>query len=117
MGIPFKTKYAESKDANLHWNRYVDRTLALQIRDNEQGLLGTATVAITGGKAHILAAGLTTETAIIVKDYSENEGMLACLIKNDIVEPPVAEVQTGFVKVHVCKLGKAGLADLAIPRN
>jgi len=41
---------------------------------------------------------------VIIKNYSENEGMLQCLIKAGVISAPVAYVQTGFVTCPVCKL-------------
>ena len=43
---------------------------------------------------------------IIVKDYSENEGVLDFLIKEDIVETPHKYVQLEFVRCWICKLAK-----------
>ena len=41
---------------------------------------------------------------IAIKDYSENEGMLRCLVKAGIVSEPIRIVQSGFVNVPICKL-------------
>lgn len=39
----------------------------------------------------------------VVKDYSENEGILECLIENKIVEK-IRKISSGFVMLDVCKL-------------
>ena len=39
-----------------------------------------------------------------IKDYSENEGMLDCLLEANIIEPPHRKVQSGFVELHIVKL-------------
>ncbi len=44
------------------------------------------------------------EGYVAVKDYSENEGVLKFLIDNDIVEPPVTHVESGYVKLPICKI-------------
>lgn len=44
------------------------------------------------------------EGYVAVKDYSENEGMLKFLIDNDFVEPPVTHVESGYVKLPICKI-------------
>lgn len=44
------------------------------------------------------------EGYVAVKDYSENEGMLQFLIDNNFVEPPVTHVESGFVKLPICKI-------------
>ena len=41
---------------------------------------------------------------VLVKDYSENKGMLAALVGAGVVEPTGREVDSGFVKLPVCKL-------------
>lgn len=44
------------------------------------------------------------QSEIILKTYSENEGMLECLRKADVVSRPVRWVETGFVKVPIVLL-------------
>jgi hypothetical protein len=41
---------------------------------------------------------------VAIKDYSENEGMLECLMKAGIISKPLRIVQSGFVSVPICKL-------------
>jgi len=41
---------------------------------------------------------------VIIKNYSENEGMLDTLVNAKIVEPTGRKVHTGFVECDVCKL-------------
>jgi len=41
---------------------------------------------------------------VAVKNYSENEGMLKCLLIAGIVSEPHRHVQSGYVVVPVCKL-------------
>jgi len=41
---------------------------------------------------------------VIIKDYSENSGILDCLIQNKVISEPVRFIQTGYVTVPVCKL-------------
>lgn len=41
---------------------------------------------------------------VLIKDYSENRGMLQTLIDADVVSPTGQTVKSGFVEVHVCKL-------------
>lgn len=47
-----------------------------------------------------------TDDEVIIKDYSENEGMLDCLIAAGIVSDPIRYVDSGFIKAPVCKLLK-----------
>ena len=41
---------------------------------------------------------------IAIKDYSENEGMLAALTGAGIVSAPLRDVACGFVRVPICRL-------------
>jgi hypothetical protein len=42
---------------------------------------------------------------VCVKDYSENEGMVAALVEAGVVEPLVVRrVRQGFVEIPVCRL-------------
>lgn len=45
-----------------------------------------------------------TRDTVFIKDYSENEGILAALIEAGIVEQPHRRITQGFVTVPVCKL-------------
>jgi hypothetical protein len=47
---------------------------------------------------------LLLDNEVIVKDYSENEGMLEFLTTNNIVFPTDKWVSTGFVDVQICTL-------------
>lgn len=44
------------------------------------------------------------EGETVIKDYSENEGILKFLVENKIVSKPVRTVSTGFASVSVVKL-------------
>ena len=44
------------------------------------------------------------EDEVFIKDYSENEGILDTLIIAGIVSEPIKWIQSGFVKVPLCKL-------------
>lgn len=48
---------------------------------------------------------------VAIKDYSENEGMLALLIKSGVVDAaPLASIPSGFVNLPVHRLTRAALA-------
>jgi hypothetical protein len=42
---------------------------------------------------------------VIIKDYSENEGIMKWLLKHDIVTQTRRESPEGMVDVYVCKVG------------
>ena len=41
---------------------------------------------------------------VVIKNYSENEGMLNALIKARVVSHPIGHVQTGFEECPICWL-------------
>lgn len=48
--------------------------------------------------------GATERGEVLVKDYSENEGVLDCLIKEGVVEDTGRRVESGYVQLPVCRL-------------
>jgi len=44
------------------------------------------------------------EDEVIIKDYSENKGMLNVLVEAGIVSKPDRYIKSGFVECPVCKL-------------
>lgn len=44
------------------------------------------------------------EDEICIKNHSENEGVLDCLVKAGIVSEPIRYVDSGFVQIPICKL-------------
>jgi hypothetical protein len=40
---------------------------------------------------------------VLIKDYSENAGMLALLVEAGVVGPPLRKVQSGYVTLYVCQ--------------
>lgn len=41
---------------------------------------------------------------VLIKDYSENEGMLQTLVDAGVISEPTGTIQHGFVILYVCKL-------------
>lgn len=75
--------------------RYGNGRRAITFYDEEQGPLLTATVNVPYLELK--------DDEVIVKDYSENEGILQSMIDNGIVSEPIDTVPLGFVEGHVCK--------------
>lgn len=77
--------------------RYQNGRPALQLVDAYGGApVATATVNLPD---EVLEPG-----EVAIKDYSENEGMLAVLVKAGIVGAPVRTVTSGWVTVPICPL-------------
>lgn len=80
----------------MHGKYYNGRT-ALELIDAEDNEpVAVATVNIP--------EEILEEDEVIIKDYSENEGMLDCLVENKIVTPPHRYVNTGYVTCPVSYL-------------
>ena len=82
---------------SINKKKYSNGRIALQLIDTEDGFpFASATVNIP--EAQI------ADDEVIIKDYSENAGILDCLVKHQIISSPISRFNTGFVIVHVCKL-------------
>ena len=82
----------------IHLDKYTngDRT-SLQLFDIETGELAyTCTV-------NVPEMPLMNHM-VIIKDYSENEGILKSLVKALIVQPTGQTIAMGFVEGHICHL-------------
>lgn len=93
-----KTQY-ETYDVRLKFGRYHNRRTAIEIIDLEDGCpVMMATV-------NLPDVSLSADE-VIIKNYSENEGVLEFLIENGIVSAPVRSVSSGWVTCPVVKLLK-----------
>lgn len=84
-------------ECSINFKQYSNKRTALELVDyitNE--LIAVATV-------NIPDVPLESDE-VIIKNYSENEGMDTVLINAGIIGPPRRSVQTGFVIVPICKL-------------
>lgn len=94
--IVFESTFCPAEPAIVEKHVYQNGSTALLIRSDYDGdLLTTATVAIDI---------LPDKGNVFIKDYSENEGTLLCLIEQGVVSKPLREHQAGFAIVHECKL-------------
>lgn len=41
---------------------------------------------------------------VIIKNYTENEGVLDALIKSKVISNPIRTIQTGYITAPICKL-------------
>ena len=44
------------------------------------------------------------EDEVLIKDYSENKGIMPALIKAGIIAKPHDKVASGFIFLHICQL-------------
>jgi len=79
--------------------RYSNKRLEIQLvsaKDSEP--IATATVNLPDEQLE--------EDEVCIKDYSENEGVLASLIKAGVISEPVRFTGSGFVSIPICKFLK-----------
>ena len=95
MKINVKTKFI-NETANLIYAEYMDGSTALALHDDYGQPLMTATVALPN-----VVPGSGN---VFIKNWSENEGILECLIEQNVISEPVNAFETGFVQVYECKL-------------
>lgn len=94
--INHKSPFGEF-ELNLQFAKYGNGQTAIQLIDAIDGMpFATATVCVEDD--------LLKENEVAIKDYSENAGILDTLIDAEIVEYPHAFIQSGFVKIPICKL-------------
>jgi hypothetical protein len=89
--------YGETYKLSLQFAKYANGQTAIKLFDMADGFpFATATVCVEDN--------LLKEDEVAIKDYSENAGMLDSLIEAKIVEHPHAFIQSGHVKIPICKL-------------
>lgn len=75
--------------------KYTNDRLAMELVD-DGGVIAVCTVNLPDQEL------LPDE--VIIKDYSENEGMLDALVEAGVVTPTGKTVKTGFVTCPICKV-------------
>ena len=81
---------------NVELLEYPNGRPAIQLYAEDDGPVATATVNLPH---HPLEEG-----EVLIKDFSENEGMLDCLTNAGIVEPTGETVRVGHAEAHICRL-------------
>ncbi len=84
------------ENCHLSFAKYQDGSTALLILTS----LGEPLIKVTACLPHIALA----KDQILVKDYSENEGILDCLVKLEIIEDLEDPIPSGYAILNVCKL-------------
>lgn len=97
MTYHFNTRYLDD-DGTIQLGRYHDGSIALKLFSPTEGPLSTATVCLSEyGEA-------PADGHVFIKDYSENEGTLNCLIRLGVIGAPIRTLPAGFGEVHECEL-------------
>jgi hypothetical protein len=95
-----RVKYKEW-DCILYKDKYTDngRTALILLDEHDYETVSVATVNVPEARLE--------PSEVIIKNYSENEGMLEFLVREGIVQDTgkkVKTVKTGYVDTPVCKL-------------
>jgi hypothetical protein len=92
-----KTVKFNGEELNVKMAKYENGQNAIQLIDQDGMPYMTASV---GHAINI------SDDDVIIKDYSENEGIMASLIEAGIIDKPYCEVPSGFVTLYVARLRK-----------
>lgn len=91
-----KTKYSQCQ-AMIEWKRYGNGRIAMVLMNADTGEPEiTATVNLVDDD--------TQPGEVAIKDYSGNEGVLDCLVRQAIVAKPHRYVVSGYVTFPICRL-------------
>lgn len=96
--ITYVSKYSPPTEAEIYRGRYGDGSIALQVVDMCGEVLSVATVNLEAYGEH------PAQGNVFIKDWSENEGTLQCLVEEGVVSEPVRSVEAGFALAYECKL-------------
>lgn len=97
-GIKMRKIKFRNYDCIIHKSAYInnDRTAIYLIDAETSEPILTATVNVVDE--------IIEDDEVIIKNYSENDGILTTLVANGIVSLPIRFVNMGHVTVPVCKL-------------
>ena len=85
-------------NCELQFGKYYNGRTAIELIEVGTGdPVAVATV-------NILEIGELENDEVVIKDYSENSGMLKTLVKHKIVSDPIATHKRDWVTFYVCKL-------------
>ncbi len=96
MEIMAKTKHL-NETATVRFAEYENGRVAIQLLDCETG------EPLTVATVNLPDIPLSKDHHTFIKDWSENEGMLACLVREGIVEDTGIRQATGYVEAALCK--------------
>ncbi len=96
MKISINTKNCTQHNVNVQLHYYENGRTAIILTHDELGKLMTPTVNIPEIKLD--------KNQVLIKNYSENEGILDELINNKIIEDTGINISCGFVVLHLCNL-------------
>lgn len=97
--MEFRTKYSFYRDAKIKFSHYENGRTAIIIFNGDDISDAPIMVATVNIPSEPLS-----DNEVIIKDWSENEGVTVWLQHNSIIGPVKREIPTGFMKAQVCDL-------------
>ena len=86
-----------------NWNCYLNKRLY-----NSNGIALTLADEIDGHTVAVCTVNVPDlpleADEVVIKDYSENEGMLYALVSAGVVSEPIGYHQQGYVEMPICKV-------------
>ena len=89
-------------DCEIHISRQENGQPAIRLVTPQGEPVATATVRIPEAEL--------ADDEVLIKDYSENSGILEALIRAGVVEDTGRFVRSGYAVLPVCRLSEAALA-------
>jgi hypothetical protein len=104
----YKVRF-KSWNCRLVFGRYPNSRIAIQLYNDEPlkedgYTISPGTELIATATVNVVDYEKLGKNQVIIKNYSENEGMLEALINANIISKPVGQVKTRFVTVAICDL-------------
>ena len=93
--MKIKTKYLDEPNASIRLAQYTNNRTAIQIF-SPNGPEMTATVNIPDQPLE--------PDQVLIKNWTENEGILEALIDNNVITDTGLLISTGFVQANLCTL-------------
>lgn len=96
-------------DCNVHFRKYGNGRTAIQLTNHEPIDEGNGFI-YRVDECPIVTATINLPDEplepdeVIIKDYSENEGMLNALVGAKIISDPIRTCKSGFITGYICKL-------------
>ena len=108
MQIEFVSPFTRTAEKlELSWAKYGDESHCLTLNDLNGSLYGRATTCVDGGPDLVKSVGLRLNDCIIVKTWSENEGIYECLVSQGVIQVTSWWIKCGFAYARVGILTEA----------
>tara|TARA_R110002073_G_C9206384_1_gene558557 strand:+ start:253 stop:567 length:315 start_codon:yes stop_codon:yes gene_type:complete len=102
--IKTQTVNFNGEDLTIVMGKYANGQNSIQLMDDEGHPYMTASVAYDSGVLDEIYNIKLEKDSVIIKNYSENEGILEALIEAEIIDCEVIPFKVNYVTLFVAKL-------------